>query len=165
MRTCSKRSSSFSRGSTLLLCGEFPELAMYGLRYCIFLAGYFGCQVSSTRQMMLTNKHLRVGAVPIPPYIIFNQDKNGQTNFNGLLGDLIDYIKTARNCTFTVVTPSDGQFAGNCYGNNTCTGTLGLVNRSEVDFAIGTYTVCIISMLKKALLHFDLNFRTIFPNS
>ena len=116
---------------------------MYKFRYWILLAGFFGCQVSSTRQMMLTNKHLRVGALPYPPYIIFNQDNNGHTHFGGLLGDLFDFMQTARNCTFTVVTPPDGQW-GNCFKNNTCVGMLGLVNEREVDFAIGTYTVCII---------------------
>ena len=113
---------------------------MHGLGYWIFLAVCIGSQVSSKRQMTLTNKHLRVGAVPYRPFLDFTQDENGHAIFSGLLGDFIEYIQRARNCTFTVVIPPDPwqEKWGDCYANNTCYGMLGLVNRSEVDFAIGT---------------------------
>ena len=115
------------------------ECDMHGLRYWIFLAGYLGCQVSSKRKMTLTNKHLRIGAVPYVPFITFTQDENGHAIFSGLLGDFIRYIQGARNCTFTVVIPPNQRdMWGDCYANKTCTGMIGLVNRSEVDFAIGT---------------------------
>ena len=98
----------------------------------IFLFGYFGCQVSSARQMTLTNKHLTMAAVPFPPFLV----KNGNGSYSGLLWDLVEYIQKERNCTFKVVIPPDGFF-GNCFAHDNCTGMIGLVNRSEVDFAIG----------------------------
>ena len=81
--------------------------------------------------------HLRMGAVPFPPFLVRNLDKNGQESYSGILWDFVEYIQKARNCTFTVVIPPD-ELWGICYGNNNCTGMIGLVNRREVDFAIGT---------------------------
>ena len=104
--------------------------------FWIFFVGYLGCQVSSSRQMTLSNKHLRMAAVPFPPFLVKGEDENGHGTYSGLLWDFIEYIQDARNCTFTVVIPPDLSW-GNCYGNNNCTGMIGLVNRREVDFALG----------------------------
>ena len=109
---------------------------MYTHGFAIFIVGYLGCQVLSSRQMSLYNKHLKIGAVPFPPYLVRKKDKNGQESYSGILWDFVEYIQKARNCTFTVVIPPDG-LGGNCFGKNNCTGMIGLVNRSEVDFAIG----------------------------
>ena len=109
---------------------------MYSHCLWIFFVGYLGCNVSSKRQMTLHNKHLKMGAVMFPPFLVKSKDDNGQESYRGLLWDLVEYVQKARNCTFTVVIPPDGLW-GNCYGNNNCTGMIGLVNRSEVDFAIG----------------------------
>ena len=105
---------------------------MYALGFWIFIVGYLGCQVSSTRHLTLANKNLKMGVVPFAPYLF----KNKKGTYSGILWDFLDYMQKARNCTFTVVVPPDGLF-GSCYGNNSCTGMLGLVNRSEVDFATG----------------------------
>ena len=114
-------------------------LTMKSHTFWIFFAVYLWCQVSSSsRQMRLSNKHLRMGAVPFPPFLVRNRDTNAQDTYSGILWDLVEYIQKARNCTFTVVIPPDMSW-GNCYDNNTCTGMIGLVNRSEVDFAIGMY--------------------------
>ena len=86
--------------------------------------------------MTLHNKHLKMGAVMFPPFLVKSKDDNGQESYSGLLWDLVEYVQKARNCTFTVVIPPDGLW-GNCYGKNNCTGMIGLVSRSEVDFALG----------------------------
>ena len=86
--------------------------------------------------MKLSNKHLKMAARPFPPYLVINKEKNGQDTYSGLLWDLVEYVKKARNCTIAVVIPNDGLW-GNCYGPNNCTGMIGMVNRREVDFAIG----------------------------
>ena len=109
---------------------------MDGLGYWIFLIGFFGSQASCTRQMTLSNKHLKMGARPVAPYLIKLKDIDGLERYSGVLWDLVEYIRKARNCTFKVVTPPDGLW-GNCYGKNNCTGMIGLVSRSEVDFALG----------------------------
>ena len=109
---------------------------MHTHTFWIFFVGYLACNVSTTRQMTLANKHLRMGAVPVPPFLVKNKDNNGQESYSGLIWDLVEYMKNARNCTFTVMIPPDGLW-GNCYGNHNCSGMIGMVNRSEVDFAIG----------------------------
>ena len=93
-------------------------------------------QASSKEQITMHNKHFKIGAVHRPPASVLNKDENGQYVVGGLTGKFLEYIKKARNCTFEVVIPSDGQF-GRCYGDNNCTGMIGLVNRTEVDFALG----------------------------
>ena len=109
---------------------------MYAHGFSIFLVAYLGCQVLSTRQMSLSNKHLKMGAVPFPPYLVRKKEKNGLESYSGILWDFVEYVRKARNCTFTVVIPPDGLW-GTCARKNNCTGMIGLVNRSEVDFAIG----------------------------
>ena len=102
----------------------------------IFFVEYLGCHAALMKQMTLSNKHLKMGAVPYSPFLIKNTNKNGEESYSGLLWDFIEYIQKARHCTVTVVTPPDGLW-GRCYGYDNCTGMIGLVNRSEVDFAIG----------------------------
>ena len=51
--------------------------------------------------------------------------------------ELILLMKDIRNLTITVVT-GDGTW-GFCYNESNCTGMIGMVNRKEVDFAIGMF--------------------------
>ena len=87
-------------------------------------------------QYALSNKHIKLGAEPWPPLIVMKKDENGKDNYSGILWDLIKMIQKERNCTFTVVRPSDGLW-GSCYGKNNCTGMIGMVQRKEIDFALG----------------------------
>ena len=109
---------------------------MCGIGYFILLASCFGCQVSASRKAALSNKHLMVAAEQWPPVLIISKDIKGKDTYSGLVWDFMEYIREARNCTFAIVRPHDGQW-GVCYGNNNCSGMIGLVNRKEVDFAIG----------------------------
>ena len=98
-----------------------------------------GCSMgeeTSREQLTMHNKHFKIGVIPRPPVIIIRKDRNGKDIIGGLLGKIFVYLKDARNITFNVVIPDDGLW-GNCYGINNCTGMIGLVNRKEVDFAIG----------------------------
>ena len=104
----------------------------------MFVIVFSGCTFSlafAIQQMTIHNRHFKVGIVPRPPVFAYNTDNNGQDIFGGKLSKIIDYFKNARNCTFQVVIPDDGLW-GNCNEEN-CTGMIGLVNRSEVDFAFG----------------------------
>ena len=109
---------------------------MFELGFVIFLIGCSVGQASSKEQMTMHNKQFKIGAMHFPPLIVIRKDKNGQDIIGGLLGKFLAYLKGARNCTFKVVTSHDG-LGDFCYGKNNCTGMIGLVNRSEVDFAIG----------------------------
>ena len=105
----------------------------------IFAMMFSGCTLSlafATEQMTMHNHHFKVGIVPRPPVVTVGKDNNGQDIFGGIAGKFIDYLKSARNCTFQVVIPDDGLW-GYCNEEKNCTGMIGLVNRSEVDFAFG----------------------------
>ena len=72
-----------------------------------------------------------------PPFLTFDTDENGTAiNYRGIMWDLLMFMKKARNFTFTMVSDADGYW-GDCYAVNNCTGMIGMVNRKEVDFALG----------------------------
>ena len=128
---------------------------MFSHGFWLLFVGYLGCRVSSNRQMTLSNKHLKMGALSQPPFFVIQEGKDGQKSYSGLLWDIVEYIQESRNCTITVVTPPNGGF-GNCYKNGTCNGILGMINRSEVDFSLGkelkkTYHGIFLQYVKKAL--------------
>ena len=52
--------------------------------------------------------------------------------------ELLMIMKQAKNISFTLVAPSDGLWGGTCYSSNNCSGMIGMVNRKEVDMALGT---------------------------
>ena len=106
------------------------------LGFWILLTGFFECQSSSTEQISLSNKHLKIAISANPPFLYIRKDKNGIVSYSGPFWDTIEYMKEARNLTLTPVVPQD-RLIGNCYGSNNCTGIIGMVNRKEVDFALG----------------------------
>ena len=108
--------------------------------WIIFLIFCFGRQVSSTRQISMANKHFKIGAQAWPPLLVIKQNLEGANTISGPVGDYLEYIGKARNCSFTIVTPSDGKW-GQCNGADNCTGVIGLVARKEVDFAINPFTL------------------------
>ena len=59
----------------------------------------------------------------------------GKESYGGLLWELVLLMKHTRNITFTLI-PGDGKW-GNCYNKTSCSGMIGMVNREEVDFALG----------------------------
>ena len=121
--------------------GVMIEMNMQGFWvFFSFAIGFIECKVSSARQLSLHNKNLLMAALPVPPLLSMRMDQNGQPSYSGLLWDFVEYIQKARNCTFKVVFPPDRSF-GNCHGVNNCTGMIGMVNRGEVDFAIGKMVV------------------------
>ena len=83
------------------------------------------------------NKDLVVAVHPWPPVaIVEHEHENGTRTYSGILWEIMEYIKEARNCTYKVVRSPDKQW-GHCYGINNCTGMLGQVIKNEVDFALG----------------------------
>ena len=111
------------------------------------MASALGIQVQAIGYNSLLNKHLKVAAYPWNPFIIFycnkkemNEtdecvDKRNET-YGGALWDLLEIVKQARNVTFSILRPSTSEW-GYCNGVNNCTGMIGMVNRREVDFALG----------------------------
>ena len=128
-----------------------------------FLAGFFLNQASSVRHDGLSNKHLRIAAEPWPPflsiYCLIGQDKmflwdwdadcpaGGERVMDGFMWELLLFMKERRNFSFTLVHSVDGLWGGSCNGMNNCTGMIGMVNRNEVDFALGICSAVHIKLL------------------
>ena len=111
-------------------------MKMLGIGFNMLYVACLWFQVSTARKAAMSNKHLIVAAEPWPPFLVMSEDINGKDTYGGLIWELMEFIQRARNCTFTIKRPHDGQW-GYCFGNNNCTGMIGLVNRKEADFAIG----------------------------
>ena len=93
----------------------------------------------------LRNEHLRIEGEYWRPYLMWEcpghglyweEDCPGQRKYGGIMWDFLMFMKKARNFTFTLVHETDYVW-GVCYETNNCTGMVGMVNRKEVDFAIG----------------------------
>ena len=122
-----------------------------------FLAGFFLNQASSVRHEGLSNKHLRIAAEPWPPFLsiyclnghektfLWDWDADCPVGEDRVMGgfmlDLLMFMKEQRNFSFTLVHSVDGLWGGSCHGGNNCSGMIGMVNRKEVDLAIGKYRV------------------------
>ena len=103
----------------------------------IFLLACLVYQVLASQQLTLFNKNLVVALETWPPSgLVEHEHENGTKTYSGVVWEIMEYIKKARNCTYKIVTPPDGLW-GHCHGINNCTGMLGLVNKNEVDFALG----------------------------
>ena len=108
-----------------------------------------GNQAPLTGHSLLVNKHLKVAAEPWSPFILFYCDgkeidysqectDKSSITYGGPLWELLQLVKLAKNVTFSLFRPPDSTW-GFCYGLNNCTGMIGMVNRNEVDFALGMY--------------------------
>ena len=89
----------------------------------------------------LRNKHLTIAAGEWEPFLVFDSHKNDMgdyifSNYRGIMWELLLLMKRARNFTFRVVHSLDGKW-GACYTIHNCTGMLKMVNRREVDLALG----------------------------
>ena len=73
-------------------------------------------QVEARRQDVLQDKHLKVAAVPWSPFIMFYCNEKEIENFDdcpdkdnitygGVLWELLNMVKLARNVTFSILTP------------------------------------------------------------
>ena len=122
------------------------------------------CPVSATIHNALSNKHLKVSASPWPPFLMWKCPNSPNHTrwygwsedwemdcpnkedkiFSGALWELLSFIERATNCTFSLVKSIDSLWGGYCYSSNNCSGMIGMVNRKEVDFALGNlFMYCI----------------------
>ena len=125
-------------------------LVIYFLSVALTLAN-FGMQVEAKGHGALHNKHLKVAAEHWSPFFIVycNEkmvsrvadcpDKENIT-YDGVLWEFLNMVKHARNVTFSILSPPNNTW-GYCHTMNNCTGMIGIVNRKEVDFALGKFPV------------------------
>ena len=111
-----------------------------------------GLQAEAKIQETLQDKHLKVAAVHYHPNFIFYCNEKEMKNaddcpdkdnitYGGALWEFLKMVKLARNVTFSILVEPT-QTWGYCHSMNNCTGMIGMVNRKEVDFALGT--VCLL---------------------
>ena len=88
----------------------------------------------------LRNQHLTIVGEFWPPFVRYDLDENGTAaNYGGAMWDLLLFMQRARNFTFTLVSEAVNEW-GSCYEVDNCTGMIGMVNRKEVDFALGDHS-------------------------
>ena len=122
----------------------------------VAMASTLEMQFPATVNNSLLNKHLKVAAEPYHSFIIFYckgrkmgaTDKcsdRGSMTYGGALWELLKLVQLSKNVTFSIVRPPNSAKPkwGDCYGVNNCSGMIGMVNRGEVDFAIGKICVFI----------------------
>ena len=115
---------------------------------CVLLLSLVA-QVSATGENHLLTGHLKVAASPWKPFIIFKCNgkelgsreecpEQGNMTYAGAMWELLRLIELSRNVTFSILRPWPAIW-GYCFGvsNGNCTGMIGMVNRGEVDFALG----------------------------
>ena len=104
-------------------------------------------QVSVAESNHLLNGHLKVAAYPWKPFIMYycNGKEMGEYDecpdqdtmtYDGTIWQILRLVTLKRNVTFSILRPSSPTW-GYCHGANNCTGMIGMVERREVDFAIG----------------------------
>ena len=129
---------------------------MMKFAFWIVMAAIYG-QVLSSRQEMMTNKHLRITHVPWPPFLTVKENVDGSVSLQGPIGEAIMFWQKARNFTFTLVRPPDGLW-GYCPEPNNCSGMIGQVDRKEVDFAIGRSKITVLKFTTITMILTKINF-------
>ena len=81
------------------------------------------------------NPHFIVAADDWSPFFMVNTNSASRP-YSGVMFELLKYVQTSLNFTFEIRRPLDGQW-GYVLENGSVTGMVGMVNRSEVDFALG----------------------------
>ena len=128
---------------------KLAMLFIYFLSLVLTFAN-FGMQVEA-KEHGLWNKHLKVAGAPWSPFlmlycngtrIFWADDCPNKENitYDGLLWEFLNMVKLTRNVTFSISSPTTRTW-GFCYAMNNCTGMIGMVNRKEVDFALGEFPV------------------------
>ena len=99
----------------------------------------------------LMNRSLKIAAEAWKPFwIIYCSDgtekihlqscPRGEMSYGGVLWELLLIMQRTRNISFTMLMTPDSAW-GNCNGKNNCTGMVGMVNRGEVDLALGNILI------------------------
>ena len=98
----------------------------------------------------LLSGHLKVAAATWSPFIIIKCNgkdiesvdndcpDEAKLTYTGILWEFLEWVKRKRNVTFSILRPSNPTW-GYCHGMNNCSGMIGMVNRREVDFALGMF--------------------------
>ena len=86
----------------------------------------------------MSKSHFIVAADDWSPFFEVNAESSSDKPYSGIMLQLLEYVRESLNFTYEIRRPPDGQW-GFVHKNGTVTGMVGMVNRSEVDFALGGY--------------------------
>ena len=118
---------------------------MISIVWLLVLAASCLCQpvVSNGTKEGLRNKHLVIAGEYWSPFLMYDYDANWtaiEGTYSGVMWDLLLFMQKARNFTFTIVGAEQYDYEwGSCHEVDNCTGMIGMVNRKEVDFALGPF--------------------------
>ena len=110
----------------------------------------FSKQIEAKGHGALQNRHLKVAAAPWSPFFILYCNDNviywaddcpdkDNITYDGVLWEFLNMVKLVRNVTFSILRSPTNTW-GYCHTMNNCTGMIGMVNRKEVDFALGRFS-------------------------
>ncbi|XP_071544057.1 glutamate receptor ionotropic, kainate glr-3-like [Panulirus ornatus] len=83
---------------------------------------------------------IRIAAETWQPYFLIGRDESGATLYSGIMWDLLLMIVSRMNLRFEILRPPDGLW-GVELPNGTWNGMLGMIQRQEVDMALGPFAV------------------------
>ena len=118
----------------------FKMQPMKGLAFYLWMISTTSAQNATMNIASgLSNKHLVIAAKHWKPFMIVDKDSQGNVAYSGVMYELLTFMQQARNLTLTII--SEGTEWGTCDENDSCTGMFEMVNKSEVDIALGILLV------------------------
>ena len=86
---------------------------------------------------VISKSHFIVAADDWSPFFKVNMSLP-DNQYSGIMLQLLEYVRQSLNFTYEIRRPHDSQW-GFVHKNGTVTGTVGMVSRNEVDFALGKF--------------------------
>ena len=125
--------------------------------FCLCLLAFMGCKSWASKRQGLSNKHVKIVAVPWTPFlewkcpedpdfswsdaVITNCPNGDERLYRGILWELLRFMQQGGNFTLELISVDDAFWGGTCYDNNNCTGIVGRVNSREADIGLGKKTL------------------------
>ena len=119
------------------------------------LFAFLGCCSWALNDQGLSNKHLKIVAVPWKPFLEWKCPDDPESDwssdwetdcpngddrlYQGILWELLMFMQQAKSFTFEFMSIDDDWWGGTCQDINNCTGIVGRVNRQEADIGLGGY--------------------------
>ena len=109
--------------------------------FCLCLLAFKGCKSQALERQGLSNKHIKIVAVPWSPFLewkcgeepdffwsdaMFTDCPNGvERLYRGILWELLRFMQQGKHFTFELIGIDDAFWGGTCYDNTNCTGIVG----------------------------------------
>ena len=126
-----------------------PQFKKMNMSTCIMMMLIVVVKQVTARPEIKTgmrHKHLQIEGEYWEPFLMWEcpgygldweEDCPGERTYLGIMWDLLLFMQHSRKFSFTLVHEADYEW-GICHSINNCTGMVGMVNRGEVDLALGS---------------------------